>query len=288
MEGLWRIYTASLGADLALGEPVLVDEGDATGEVPTLAVAGGYAFWQTMAPITDENARQRPSALKRADFAGGKAEVVFRSTGRMSAPPMPYLESVVITPRHEDATSYCDLVRIDAKTGRVLDTLTLPAGMFPNQVAYGPGGFAFCFESIYDYGGGIANLGTYAPARTSTQGGYDGIAWFRFNRNPSAAPCWCGDAWFMVKSNQSVCAVNFPNKVFCSFGVESGCLDWGDYLASSGQRDEVVTAIQIDQIDNEGNETKKTQVRVWRPLGAVPENTGAGERQDDEEEGDEA
>lgn len=274
MEGLWRIYVAPLSADLNLGEARLVDEGTSVQEVPSLTVVGEYAFWQTMTPIANENARREPSALKRVSITSGKAQSVYDATGRMSAPPVPYGESVIFTPRHPDATSYCDLVRLDAKTGRVQDQITLPSGMMPHQVGYGPTGFAFCFENIYDYGGGIANLGTYTPATTPNGSDYTGLEWFRFNRTPTAAPCWCTENWFMVKSNQSVCAVNFANKVFCSFGVESGCQDWGDFLVSSGMRDTVVTAMQIDQVDNEGEETKMTQVRVWRPLGSTPENPG--------------
>lgn len=271
MQGLWRIYVASLDSALNLGEAVLVDEGNAALEVPSITVVGEHAFWQTMAPISNENARREPAVVKRAHMTTGKTDVVFNSIGRMSAPPTSYENSVIISPRHPDATSYCDLVRIQAETGAVLDTLTLPSGMLPNQVGYGPTGFAFCFENIYDYGAGIANLGTYTPARAHGND-YADLEWFRFNRTPTAAPCWCSDAWFMVKSNQSVCAVNFDNKVFCSFGAESGCLDWGDFLVSSGKHDTVVGAMQIDQVSTEGEETKMTQVRVWRPLASAPAN----------------
>lgn len=287
MEGLWRIYVATLDSALNLGEPKLVDEGNSIQEVPTITVVDDYAFWQTMAPISNENARHEPAVLKRAHIADGKTETIYNSVGRMSAPPVPYENSVIITPRHTDATSYCDLVRIQAKTGTVLDTLTLPSGMFPHQVGYGPTGFAFCFENIYDYGAGISNLGTYTPARKPNKD-YTDLEWFRFNRTPTAAPCWCGDTWFMVKSNQSVCAVNFDNKVFCSFGAESGCLDWGDYLVSSGKRNTVVTAMQIDQVSTEGEETKMTQVRVWQPLASAPANpntdssTGNDEQKNEE------
>lgn len=274
MEGLWRIYVATLGGDLSLGEPQLVEEGMSDVEVPSITIVGEHAFWQTMAPISNENARREPSALKRASLKSGKAQTVYEATGRMSAPPVPYGESVVFTPRHEEATSYCDLVRIEAKSGKVQDQITLPSGMMPHQVGFGPTGFAFCFENIYDYGGGIANLGTYTPAAAPKNGDYNSLPWFRFNRTPTAAPCWCTENWFMVKSNQSVCAVNLANKVFCSFGVESGCQDWGDFLVSSGMRSTVVTASQIDQVDNEGKETKMTQVRVWQPLANTPSNPG--------------
>ncbi len=277
MQGLWRVYVAPLGEDLSLGEPRLADKGDSSSEVPSITICDKYAFWQTNAPVTNENARDEPAVVKRAQLDTGETTTVYVSKGRMSAPLCAYQDSVIITPRHEDAVSYCDLVRLDAASGRVLERVTLPSGMMPNQVAYGPTGFSFCFESIYDYGGGISNLGTYTPAQPPANGNYDNLTWFRFNRTPTAAPCWCTDNWFMVKSNQSVCAVNLPNKIFCSFGVESGCQDWGDYLVTTGNREIVATSMHIDQIDNEGNETKKTQVRVWRPLETLPESTGSAD-----------
>lgn len=270
MEGLWRVYTAPF-SDYTLGEARLVDEGNATNEVPLIAIVGDYAFWQTNAPITNENARREPATVKRSSFSSGETRTIYESVGRMSAPLVGCGESIIFTPRHEEAVSYCDLVRMDAATGRIQESLTLPSGMLPNQVGYGPTGFSFCFESIYDYGGGIANLGTYTPASASKSGDYSNLQWFRFNRTPTAPPCWCTDDWFMVKSNQSVCAVNIANKLFCSLGVESGCLDWGDYLVSSGNHNTVVSAMQISQVDNDNNETKKTQVRVWRPLSTIPE-----------------
>ncbi|MBQ9022064.1 MAG: Tat pathway signal protein [Eggerthellaceae bacterium] len=275
MEGLWRIYVASLSADLSLGEPQLVEEGDASMEIPNFTIIDDYAYWQCMAPVTNENARREPSSIRCARAGDGKAKTLYDSVGRMSAPLTTYENSIIFSPRHPDATSYCDLMRIDASSGKVLDSLTLPSGMYPHQIAYGATGFSFCFENIYDYGGGISNLGSYTPAEIHNAEKYDDLSWFRFNRTPTTAPCWCGDNWFMVKSNQSVCAVNFTNKVFCSFGVESGCLDWGDFLISSGKREKIVTAMQIDDTDTEGNETKMTQVRVWQALGNTPDASSA-------------
>ena len=275
MEGRWRIYVASLSPDLALGEPQLVEEGDSSTEIPSITIIDDYAYWQCMAPISNENARKEPSSVRRARVGEGKASTLYESVGRMSAPINTFENSIIFTPRHKDATSYCDLIRIDASSGKVLDSLTLPSGMYPHQVAYGATGFSFCFENIYDYGGGISNLGSYSPAEAPKNGGYSDVPWFRFNRTPTTAPCWCGDNWFMVKSNQSVCAVNFANKVFCSFGVESGCLDWGDFLISGGKRNLIVTALQIDDTDTEGNETKMTQVRVWQALGNTPDASRA-------------
>ncbi|MBQ9069243.1 MAG: Tat pathway signal protein [Eggerthellaceae bacterium] len=227
MEGRWRLYAAPL-SEFTLGEPHLIEEGGSEQEVPTITVQGSYVFWQSMAPVTNENARSEPSFVKRAHLSTGDAQTVYESKGRMSAPITTFGDGIIFTPRHDDAPSYCDLVRINAESGKIEERITLPSGMMPNQVGYGPTGFSFCFESISDYGGGIAHLGTYTPSTDPRGGSYEGLEWFRFNRTPTAAPCWCTDSWFMVKSNQSVCGVNLANRIFCSLGLDSGCLDWGD------------------------------------------------------------
>ncbi len=38
--------------------------------------------------------------------------------------------------------------------------MTLPSSMTPDLASYGRSGFSFGFSSIYNFGGGIANLGT--------------------------------------------------------------------------------------------------------------------------------
>ena len=47
LDNVWRVYAASLSGT-TLGEPQLLDEGDVNWEMPTLAVAAGYAFWQRL------------------------------------------------------------------------------------------------------------------------------------------------------------------------------------------------------------------------------------------------
>ena len=71
LDNVWRVYAASLSGT-TLGEPQLLDEGDVNWEMPTLAVAGGYAFWQRL-PQLDGNARVEDSQLLRAAF--GTADV---------------------------------------------------------------------------------------------------------------------------------------------------------------------------------------------------------------------
>ena len=176
--------------------------------------------------------------------------------------------------------------------------------MKPLEAGFGDTGFTFSFESIYNYGGGIANLGTYTPAGEVSTGvlsegaanpngsssteeeprtlaennalsaastakfnalSYSGSTWFRFPRTPSAAPSWCGN-WFMVKSTSAVCGIDFANKQYFAFDVEDGATDYGDYLASSGSTSHVVTYSNIDHTPLGGTQIKQCLVRIWQPL----------------------
>ncbi|SEO89844.1 Tat (twin-arginine translocation) pathway signal sequence [Denitrobacterium detoxificans] len=263
-EGTWRILTATLSSSNSVGTAHVVDSGDSSTETPSIAAVDGYAYWVVMPPAGADNEKTGTAQLKRAQFGQESTQTVYEGTGRMAAPLYGASDGVVITPRHPDGTSYFQLVHVNGSTGEVDDSITLPSAMQPVEVGYGNDRFSFCFEAIYSYGDGIANLGTYTPA-TNPNGNYDSASWFRFGRTPLAPPAWCGD-WLIVKSSQSVVAINFASKSYCTFGIISGATSWGDYLAVSGTHDRVVTISQINEVDTESNANQTCTVRVWKPL----------------------
>lgn len=263
LDGTWRIYTAtSDGA--SIGEPALADEGDAEWQTPTIAAVGSRAFWQVL-PKPDGKKSKESSVLKRAAMGSSNAEVVYTSKGRMATPPYALADSLVITPRTDTSSIHYQLTRIDAATNDVLDSMALPASMRPLEAGYGKTGFMFSFDAIYSYGGGIANLGTYAPATAVADGGYSNAPWFRFSRTPTAAPAWCG-SYFMVKSTSSVCGIDLASNEYFSFSVENGADDYGEYLASTGTSDTVVTFTNVDDNPVNGDARKCCVVKVWTPL----------------------
>lgn len=267
MEGAWRILCATLSSDGTLGDSRVVEQGDKTYETPTIAAVGDNAYWQVVPVSTTEDLRHTPSYLKRAPFAQGDPVVLHEAVGRMSCPLYASDAGVVIAAHDPDSYSNYDLLYFDDASGKQADKLTLPSGMAPNALGYGPNGISFCFENIYDYGDGISNLGTYTPTAAHQAGTtYDGMNWFRFGRTPQSGPCWCGSRWFMVKSTTTVCGVDMATQQFCSLDVASGCTDWGDYLATSGAGDTVVTIMQIDQVNTSGETEHHAQVRVWQAL----------------------
>lgn len=288
LDGVWRIYSATFDGN-EVGQPTLLDEGTSDWETPTIAAVGSYAFWQVL-PQADGPKSTEDSLLKRAPFGSSQdaAEVVYTSHGRMCTPPYALHDSVVITPRTETGGVRYQLTHIDAQSGEVLDTLVLPQSMKPLEAGYGNTGFMFSFDAIYNYGEGIANLGTYVPASeitpqplmqtiTNERGEteevmgkpgneeYSGAPWFRFARTPSAAPAWCGK-YLMVKSTSAVCGIDFDTQQYFALEVKSGTDSYGDYLASTGMGETVVTYSNIDYQPLDGDAQKYCLVRVWSPI----------------------
>ncbi|MEG0758843.1 MAG: Tat pathway signal protein, partial [Raoultibacter sp.] len=263
--GIWHIYTASYN-ETGLGSPTLVDEGDAENwETPTIAAVGSFAFWQVLPALGGSKTRES-SLLKRIKFGtGSDAETIYTSVGRMSTAPYPLADSLVITPRADSTTINYQLTLIDAKSGDVLDKVVLPTSMKPLEAGYGTNGFTFSFDAWYAYGDGIASIGTYTPAEAHGTEDYNNLPWFAFSRTPTAAPAWC-NGWFIVKSTRAVCGVDIANKQYFALPVESGCDDYGDYLATTGSTSKFVTFTNVDDTAVDGTRKHYCLVRVWSPV----------------------
>lgn len=263
LDGIWRVYTATLSGE-NLGEPTLVEEGDAEWETPSIAVAGPYAFWQVL-PKLDGSKSTEDSLFKRATMGSSDSQVLYTSHGRLATPPYALEDSVVITPRTDTSSIHYQLTRIDAASGEVLDTMVLPGSMRPMEAGYGKTGFTFSFNAGYDYGDGIANMGTYAPTSEVTDGNYSGSSWFHYFRDPTAAPVWCG-RFLMVKSNKSVVGIDLDAKELFILEVDNGTESYGEYPASTGTRDVLVTFTNVDDKPLDGEAKKYCHVKLWSPL----------------------
>ncbi|MEE0705600.1 MAG: Tat pathway signal protein [Adlercreutzia sp.] len=299
MDGLWRVYGAKVKGE-KLGKARLLDEGDGNWEMPTLAVAGAYGFWQCL-PQLNGDARVENSLLKRAQFGADEAEVVYESQGRMACAPTSCGDAVIITPRARTSGTYYQMTKIDGASGTVTDACVLPTSMKPMECSYGPTGFNFAFEAIYNYGDGIANLGTYMPlnsvdteiaapapaeegtapdgeatvaasaaqahsisidqANAATEA-YSAAPWFRYARTPVSAPCWCGN-WLMIKGSTNMCVVNLEEKKFAALPLEEGADSYKDFLASSGMGKRAVTYSSVNHTPVNGEAEKCCKVRIW-------------------------
>ena len=87
LDSLWRVYAAPLSGT-TLGEPQLLDEGDVNWEMPTLAAADGYAFWQRL-PQLDGNARVETTVgggANRGVVQGSSVTVTNSGNAKPAAP----------------------------------------------------------------------------------------------------------------------------------------------------------------------------------------------------------
>ena len=257
LSGQWRVYQASHNGSSA-GSPVLVDQGESDYEIPSIAVAGGKAFWQVL-PDANGSASAEDSLLKSASFGQSDVAEAWRSTGRMSTPPYSTGDGIVITPRLDTSGVYHQLTMIDAQSGQVLDSLTLPASMKPLEAGYVDGRFTFSFDGWYSYGDGISQIGTYVPV---DEGDTNGGSWFRFGRTPTAAPAWAGP-FLIVKSTKAVAGVDVASRTMFTLDCPDGCDDFGEYLATTGTSNTLVTYIGMPATDDD-EDSGHTLVRVWK------------------------
>lgn len=255
LTGEWRIYQAT-HSGTALGSPVLAESGTADYDVPFIAAAGGRAFWQVM-PDSAGSAASEASLLKSAAFGSSDVREDWRSNGRMGTPIYSTGDGVVITPRIDATGVYYRLTLIDAANGQTKDSMTLPAGMKPLEAGYVNGRFTFSFDAGYSQQKGLSSIGTYAPV---DKGGASGAQWFCFDRNPTAAPAWTG-SYFIAKSTRTVSGVDFASDTYFSLPCPNGCDDYGDYLASSGTVNTLVTYVAMPAA---GETEAHTLLRVWK------------------------
>ena len=259
---MWSVYCAVFDG-ITIGQPFKVAEGDGQWETPTIAAVGSYAYWQTL-PVASGQHRTENSTVARVGFGRTNIEEVYTSEGRMCSPIYPLPDSLVITPRTATDAVHHQLTLLDGESAEVKDSMVLPQSMKPLEAGYGMGGFTFAFDGIYNYGGGIANLGTYTPASPHQAYDYENKTWFRFERAPSAAPAWCNNL-FIVKSTRSVCGVDLKAKTYFAIDYESGSDSYGDYLATTGNVGSFVTYTNINTETIYGETKKYCLVRVWAP-----------------------
>lgn len=311
LNGAWRVYHSGLSSG-TIASPVLVAEGDDEWDMPSLAISGGYSFWQ-LVPNQTKNENVPSSKLKsmlmRAPIGSPmeSAEVAYEAKGYMACAPSSSQVGVACAPRSEESGTFYQLTHINAETGEVTDQLTLPANMKPTEVNYGATGFSFSFDGIYQYGDGIANLGTYTPvspiplttqtaianAKTAieeslTKEGsevvpelnaeeeesavsrgvtavtdlYSAAEWFRFPRTPLTNPSWVG-SWFLVKSTNVVAGVDLAGRRYFTLQAQGNGENYGEFLASSGTMNRVVTYANLDYTPINGEPIKECSVRIW-------------------------
>ncbi|WP_270295258.1 hypothetical protein [Eggerthella sinensis] len=69
----------------------------------------------------------------------------------------------------------------------------------------------------------------------------------------------------MVKATKQVVGINFDTNEYFQLDVKDGSDKYGDYLASTGTRNAVLTFANVDDKPLGGEAKKYCLVRVWTP-----------------------
>ena len=220
----WRVYSASIAEDGAsVSEPVLLDEGDGEYDAPEIAVAANQAYW-IVQPAEAGSKTQEDSLLKTN---GG---IAFTSRGRFNAGLSTSGNTLVCMPRAEaTGTVYYQLTAIQG--GGVIASQVLPHGFRPNTFTYVDGRFSFGIPAGYDYGDGIANVGTYLSLG-------DG-SWLRLTRTP-VTPAGRVGGWLFCKSSSRTVFVDAAKKRYFTINPPSGSESYGDYAVRTGELDDTL------------------------------------------------
>lgn len=240
LTGAWRVYNAPVDAStMSVGKATLLEEGDNGYDAPEIAAVGAQAYWIVQPAEGGVHAKE-DSLLKTN---GG---VAFTSHGRFNGKLSTSGNAVVCMPRADSKSSvYYQLTAI--QNGNVIASQVLPHGYRPSTATYINGMFSFGIGAGYDYGDGIANVGTYIALS-------DG-AWLRLTRTP-VTPAGTCNGWLFCKSSGRTVFIDPQKRRYFTVAPPSGSEDYGDYSVSTGEvSDAVYTYATVTQV------TKNTTAR---------------------------
>ena len=221
------IYYTSISNEYSIGEAVQLDAGDAGWDTPLVAVVGSNAYW-IVQPAQDGDHSKEDSLLK-VSAGRGAASTAYTSHGRFNGGMQASGDTLTVMPRADTSSGvYYQMTAISAGTGQVVAQQVLPRAFQPLNAVYLDGNFAFGIAAAYDYGGGIANLGTYYPIGDGT--------WLRLTRQPVTAPGLC-QGWFFSKSGARTAFVDTARRRYFTINAPGDSADYGDYSVVLGQVD---------------------------------------------------
>lgn len=196
----WRVWCARF-TKTRIDQPLLLDEGTQYESMPTLGIIRNVVFWQIDVPLRKSkgnaqegtsaqieassatlaaatlgagagtNAAQAAVSCIRSAFLPGEASNTVRCFRESKAGFVTSLgvsnNLICAAERMQQSRSHTRLVALDT-SGTLVDSLVLPAGIRPVNIAYGKSGFTFGIEGSYKNKTGITKLGTYFPLAISS------------------------------------------------------------------------------------------------------------------------
>ncbi len=220
----WAVYSAQIGESLNIGQPVKLDEGNADYDTPELAVIGSTVYW-IVQPTSNGSRASEKSHLKAA--GGAVAAEVLTSSGRFNGGLSTSGNILTAMPRAESSSGvYYQLTAVMTGTGSIVASQVLPRSYRPSNAVYMNNAFAFTIPASYDYGGGIANVGTYFPIA--------GNQWLRLTKQSPTPPGMCY-GWLFAKSGSRTVFVDTKGERYFVVDAPDNCESYGDYSLCTGE-----------------------------------------------------
>lgn len=230
--GDWVLIGQQLVNGQLAGEPVKLDSGNADWEPPRLAASGSSVIWQRM-PFASGAKRSEFSHCYRWTVGDEEGKDLFESPGRFATWPRISNGTLTIAPRvRADEGQFYGLTAIDLTDGSQIDQLVMPETISPFEAVYMDGAFAFSVEANYNSGGSLGKMGTFI--------GREGGPYVFLSREPLACVTGKGSR-YVIKAQSSHFVVDTEAQTYAVLVAPDKSLDYGDYPASEGVTDRLVT-----------------------------------------------
>lgn len=243
------IYYTKTTNEYSIGEAVQVGAGTIDIQTPNVCVIGNNIYWIEQPPA-DSSSKNTTDSLLKVSAGRSAATTIYTSHGRFNAGIEVSKDILTVMPRAQSSSNvYYQMTAISSSSSQVVATQVLPRSFAPSSAIYMANNFAFCIGASYNYGGGIANVGTYYPAT-------DG-KWIRLTRQPVTAPGLC-QGWLYSKSGGRTAFVDIANKRYFTVNAPSNAQDYGDYSVCKGEIDALYN---YSSISNASTNEKYVQLR---------------------------
>ncbi len=255
----WMVYCATIANGKLTGQPVKLDEGNGEYDTPEIAAIGTAAYW--IVQPAENGPRTTENSYLRVASGGSRSSDMITSEGRFNGGLSVSGQVLTAMPRAKASSGvYYELTAIASGSGSVVASQVMPHSFRPSNAIYMNNAFAFTIPASYDYGGGIANVGTYYPIA--------GNAWLRLARQSLTPPGIC-NGWLFAKSSSRTVFIDTREEKYFVVNAPDGCTDYGDYSVCVGEVARVCNYATVNKY--EGAE-RTTQVML-RSITPIPAGT---------------
>lgn len=249
----WKLYACAFSNGVLSGSAHLLFESDTAWDPPQFACSGSSVVFLLM-PATGGSQAREASRAYYWDLSMEGPALVQTSTGRYGCAPSISAGICVLAPRvNATSTSYTLNAYTCAKEFSLRSQLELPQGVRPASACFMQEKFVFQINAAVTSAGTLGQLGTYIQTSDS--------AFALLNREPAAPVCGAGGI-YVIKSTNSLLAVDIVNNSYGAINAPNHSADYGEFPARVGICDTLLCFSAIKNASTGSNEG--VTVRVWK------------------------